>query len=346
MRIKEAAKIRKTLRRSTRVWFTVAMMVELVVNFAVSVGLAFFIGKVFGIEETTLLIIWLVIFNVIIGYSMTYYLGKLFFEPITKLSNGMKEVSKGNFDISLEADTPFREIKDMYSSFNLMTKELGATEILQTDFVSNVSHEFKTPINAIEGYATLLQCNPDCCDEERIYTEKILFNTKRLSNLVGNILLLSKVDNKAIRSDVKKYRLDEQIRQAVLAFEREWTEKETELDIDLEEAEFEGNESLMFHVWTNLIANAIKFTPKGGLLKIRLFFSEGKTVVTVEDSGPGIKSDSIEHIFDRFYQSDSSHKEEGNGLGLALVKNILLLEGGKVTAENRPEGGAKFTVIL
>lgn len=346
MRIKEAAKIRKTLRRSTRVWFTVAMTVELVVNFAVSVGLAFFIGKVFGIEETTLLIIWLVIFNVIIGYSMTYYLGKLFFEPITKLSNGMKEVSKGNFDISLEADTPFREIKDMYSSFNLMTRELGATEILQTDFVSNVSHEFKTPINAIEGYATLLQCNPDCCDEERIYTEKILFNTKRLSNLVGNILLLSKVDNKAIRSDVKKYRLDEQIRQAVLAFEREWTEKETELDIDLEEAEFEGNESLMFHVWTNLIANAIKFTPKGGLLKIRLFFSEGKTVVTVEDSGPGIKSDSIEHIFDRFYQSDSSHKEEGNGLGLALVKNILLLEGGKVTAENRPEGGAKFTVIL
>ena len=346
MSIKEAAKIRKTLRRSTRVWFTVAMTVELVVNFAVSVGLAFFIGKVFGIEETTLLIIWLVIFNVIIGYSMTYYLGKLFFEPITKLSNGMKEVSKGNFDISLEADTPFREIKDMYSSFNLMTRELGATEILQTDFVSNVSHEFKTPINAIEGYATLLQCNPDCCDEERIYTEKILFNTKRLSNLVGNILLLSKVDNKAIRSDVKKYRLDEQIRQAVLAFEREWTEKETELDIDLEEAEFEGNESLMFHVWTNLIANAIKFTPKGGLLKIRLFFSEGKTVVTVEDSGPGIKSDSIEHIFDRFYQSDSSHKEEGNGLGLALVKNILLLEGGKVTAENRPEGGAKFTVIL
>lgn len=346
MRIKEAEKIRKTLRRSTRVWFTVAMTVELVVNFAVSVGLAFFIGKVFGIEETTLLIIWLVIFNVIIGYSMTYYLGKLFFEPITKLSNGMKEVSKGNFDISLEADTPFREIKDMYSSFNLMTKELGATEILQTDFVSNVSHEFKTPINAIEGYATLLQCNPDCSPEEATYTEKILFNTKRLSNLVGNILLLSKVDNKAIRSDVKKYRLDEQIRQAVLAFEREWTEKETELDIDLEEAEFEGNESLMFHVWTNLIANAIKFTPKGGLLKIRLFFSEGKTVVTVEDSGPGIKSDSIEHIFDRFYQSDSSHKEEGNGLGLALVKNILLLEGGKVTAENRPEGGAKFTVIL
>ncbi len=346
MRIKEAAKIRKTLRRSTRGWFTVAMTVELVVNFAVSVGLAFFIGKVFGIEETTLLIIWLVIFNVIIGYSITYYLGKLFFEPITKLSNGMKEVSKGNFDISLEADTPFREIKDMYSSFNLMTRELGATEILQTDFVSNVSHEFKTPINAIEGYATLLQCGPDCSPEEATYTEKILFNTRRLSNLVGNILLLSKVDNKAIRSDVKKYRLDEQIRQAVLAFEREWTEKETELDIDLEEAEFEGNESLMFHVWTNLIANAIKFTPKGGLLKIRLFFSEGKTVVTVEDSGPGIKSDSIEHIFDRFYQSDSSHKEEGNGLGLALVKNILLLESGKVTAENRPEGGAKFTVIL
>ena len=297
-------------------------------------------------KETTLLLIWVVAFNIIIGYIITFFLGKLFFGPITKLSNGMHEVSKGNFDIRLETKTPFREIKDMYSNFNLMTKELGATEILQTDFVSNVSHEFKTPINAIEGYATLLQCNPDCCEEERIYTEKILFNTRRLSALVGNILLLSKVDNKAIRSNVKKYRLDEQLRQSVLSFEREWEEKEIELDIDLEEIEYEGNENLMFHVWNNLIGNAVKFNPKEGLLKIRLSEENGEIICTVEDSGPGIEQDSIEHIFDRFYQSDSSHKEEGNGLGLALVKNILALYGGKVFAENRPEGGAKFTVIL
>ena len=285
-------------------------------------------------------------FQSLIGYSITFYLGKLFFEPITKLSEAMNEVSKGNFEIRLKAKSPFREIKDMYSNFNLMAEELSATEILQTDFVSNVSHEFKTPINAIEGYATLLQSNPDCNSEEAVYTEKILFNTRRLSALVGNILLLSKVDNKAIQSNEKIYRLDEQIRQAVLALEREWEGKNIELDIDLDEIEFEGNENLMFHVWNNLIANAIKFNPEGGLLKIRLSEENEKITCTVEDSGPGIGEDSIKHIFDKFYQSDSSHKEEGNGLGLALVKNIILIHGGKVFAENRPEGGAKFTVIL
>lgn len=346
MKLKEIKSARRIIRPSTRIWFTLIAMLELAVTFAVSFALAMLVSVIFSVKETTLLIIWFIIFNLTIGYSVTFYIGKLFFEPISKLSSAMNEVSRGNFDIRLETKSPFHEIKEMYANFNLMVKELGATEILQTDFVSNVSHEFKTPISAIEGYATLLQCGPDCSPEEAVYTEKILFNTKRLSTLVGNILLLSKVDNKAIRSDIKKYRLDEQIRQAVLALENEWTEKETELDIDLDEAEYEGNESLMFHVWSNIIANAIKFTPKGGLLRIRLFAEGENLVCTVEDSGKGIDPGSIEHIFDRFYQSDSSHKEEGNGLGLALVKNILTLEGGKVSAENRPEGGAKFTVTL
>lgn len=346
MKINEIEKTRKIVRRSTRLWFTLAVMGCLAFTFFVSTVLAFLLSTIFHTRELTFLLIWFIIFNLMIGYSLTFYLGKLFFGPITKLSNAMNEVSKGNFDIRLETKSPFRKIKEMYSNFNLMTEELGATEILQTDFVSNVSHEFKTPINAIEGYATLLQCNPDCCEEERIYTEKILFNTRRLSALVGNILLLSKVDNKAIQSNIKKYRLDEQIRQSVLTFEREWDEKDIDLDIDLDEIEFEGNENLMFHVWNNLISNAVKFSPPEGLLKIRLF-NEGENIIcTVEDSGPGIPEDSIKHIFDKFYQSDSSHKEEGNGLGLALVKNILTLHGGKVLAENRPEGGAKFTVTL
>ncbi|MBQ4545622.1 MAG: HAMP domain-containing histidine kinase [Oscillospiraceae bacterium] len=346
MKIKEIEKTGRIIRRSTRLWFTLVVMAGLAVTFVASAALTLLVSALLQVKETTLLLIWVVAFNIIIGYIITFFLGKLFFGPITKLSNGMHEVSKGNFDIRLETKTPFREIKDMYSNFNLMAKELGATEILQTDFVSNVSHEFKTPINAIEGYATLLQSNPDCNPEEEVYTEKILFNTRRLSTLVGNILLLSKVDNKAIQSNVTRYRLDEQLRQSVLAFEREWEEKDIELDIDLEEIEYEGNENLMFHVWNNLIGNAVKFNPKDGLLKIRLYEEDGGIICTVEDCGPGIDPDSIEHIFDRFYQSDSSHKEEGNGLGLALVKNILALSGGEVFAENRPEGGAKFTVRL
>lgn len=342
----EVKKAGKTMHRSTRAYFVIIAMAELMFTFLVSALLAILLGTFSPVKGIWFFVIWFLIFSTVIGYFITCYLGKMFFEPITKLSDAMHEVSEGNFDIKLETNSRFREIKDIYSNFNLMTKELGATEILQTDFVSNVSHEFKTPISAIEGYATLLQCNPDCNEEEAIYTEKILFNTKRLSTLVGNILLLSKVDNKAIPSSIKKYRLDEQLRQSVLSFEREWEEKDIELDIDLEEIEYDGNENLMFHVWNNLIGNAIKFNPRGGLLKIRLSRKDGRIICTVEDSGPGIDSDSIEHIFDKFYQSDSSHREEGNGLGLALVKNILALSGGKVFAENRPEGGAKFTVLL
>lgn len=342
----EVKKAGKTMHRSTRAYFVIIAMAELMFTFLVSALLAILLGTFSPVKGIWFFVIWFLIFSTVIGYFITCYLGKMFFEPITKLSDAMHEVSEGNFDIKLETNSRFREIKDIYSNFNLMTKELGATEILQTDFVSNVSHEFKTPISAIEGYATLLQCNPDCNEEEAIYTEKILFNTKRLSTLVGNILLLSKVDNKAIPSSIKKYRLDEQLRQSVLSFEREWEEKDIELDIDLEEIEYDGNENLMFHVWNNLIGNAIKFNPRGGLLKIRLNRKDGRIICTVEDSGPGIDSDSIEHIFDKFYQSDSSHREEGNGLGLALVKNILALSGGKVFAENRPEGGAKFTVLL
>lgn len=332
--------------RSTKFYFMILVMLEVAAAVVLASIITTCIENFFEISETFISIIILNLLSLAIGSVITAVLSKMFFAPITKLSKGMREVAKGNFDIRLETKSRFGEIQEIYENFNLMTKELGATEILQTDFVSNVSHEFKTPITAIEGYATLLQCGQDCSPEEAVYTEKILFNTKRLSTLVGNILLLSKVDNKAIQSDVKKYRLDEQIRQAVLAFENEWTKKDIELDIDLEEVEYEGNENLMFHVWTNLIANALKFDPPGGLLKIRLHKNTEKIICTVEDSGCGIETESIKHIFDRFYQSDSSHKEEGNGLGLALVKNILAISGGTVFAENRPEGGAKFTVVL
>ncbi|MBQ7874939.1 MAG: HAMP domain-containing histidine kinase [Oscillospiraceae bacterium] len=332
--------------RSTKFYFIVLVMLEVAGAVIIASILTDIISKYLDLSGTFASILLINLFSIAISSLTTSLLSKMFFEPITKLSDAMHEVSKGNFDIRLETKSRFGEIQEIYSNFNLMTKELGATEILQTDFVSNVSHEFKTPINAIEGYATLLQCGPDCSPEEAVYTDKILFNTRRLSTLVNNILLLSKVDNQAISSSAKKYRLDEQVRQSVLSLEREWTEKDIELDIDLDEVEYEGNENLMFHVWNNIIANAIKFNPVGGLLKIRMSEENEKITCTVEDSGPGIDPAAAEHIFDKFYQSDFSHKEEGNGLGLALVKNILALSGGEVFAENRPEGGAKFTVIL
>ena len=241
----------------------------------------------------------------------------------------------------------FPEVRQINEDFNLMAKELGSTEILKTEFVSNVSHEFKTPITAIEGYATLLQ-GTDMTEPEdqKTYIDKILFNTHRLSKLVGNILLLSKVDNQGIQPRKTTYRLDEQIRQSIVALEPRWTVTENEFDVDLENIEYTGNESLLLHVWNNLIENAIKYGPQQGLITLRLKRRGEDVVFTIDDEGPGIPEEKKEHIFDRFYQLDSSRKTEGNGLGLALVDQILHISGGSIHAENLPEKGTRFTVVL
>lgn len=289
--------------------------------------------------------LWVVIFSVVLSVVLGWILSNLLFEPIVRLSRAMRRVGDGDFSIQLETSSRIREVRDTYDNFNLMTQALASTEIIQTDFVSNVSHEFKTPINAIEGYTTLLQSGEQS-EEQALYIEKILLNTRRLNELVSNILLLSRVDHQAIDSNCAQYRLDEQVRQAIVLLEPKWSEKDLELDVDLDTVEYVGNESLMLHVWVNLMDNAIKFDPLGGILRIRLLHTEQNITFTVEDSGPGIPEDAQSHIFDKFYQADTSRMGEGNGLGLALVKRVLDLCGGTVSTENLPEGGCRFTVVL
>ena len=289
--------------------------------------------------------LWVVIFSVVLSVVLGWILSNLLFEPIVRLSRAMRRVGDGDFSIQLETSSRIREVRDTYDNFNLMTQALASTEIIQTDFVSNVSHEFKTPINAIEGYTTLLQSGEQS-EEQALYIEKILLNTRRLNELVSNILLLSRVDHQAIDSNCAQYRLDEQVRQAIVLLEPTWSEKNLELDVDLDTVEYVGNESLMLHVWVNLMDNAIKFDPLGGILRIRLLRTEQNITFTVEDSGPGIPEDAQSHIFDKFYQADTSRMGEGNGLGLALVKRVLDLCGGTVSTENLPEGGCRFTVVL
>lgn len=291
--------------------------------------------------------VWFLVISIGLGFVTTFFLGKWLFDPVTKLGNAMRQVAEGNFSVRLEGNFWFKEINDIYSSFNLMAGELGATEILQTDFVSNVSHEFKTPINAIEGYAMLLQGTEAAASPEQCrYVDKILFNTRRLSKLVGNILLLSKVDNQSIQTKPTTFRLDEQIRQSIVLLEPEWSKKDIEFDVEMDSVEFTGNENLLMHVWNNLLGNAIKFDPPGGYVGVRLYRELQEAVFTVEDSGPGIPEEFRKHIFDRFYQIDSSHRVEGNGLGLALVKQILGVCGGSVLCENMEGGGCRFTVRL
>ena len=282
----------------------------------------------------------------LIGALVTGLLSKMFFKPVRKLRSAMDKVAEGDFSVRLDERSSSREIMEIYTGFNLMAHELSTTEILQTDFVSNVSHEFKTPINAIEGYSTLLQDSGNLNEDQKEYVEKILFNTQRLSSLVGSILLLSKLENQQIPTNLRSYRLDEQIRQSVVALESAWAQKDIELDVELDRLTYLGNEQMMRHVWDNLISNAVKFSPKGGAVKLRLVRKPHELVFTIEDQGPGLSEDDKKHIFDKFYQGDSSHKQEGSGLGLALVKRILTIEKGTITAENIRGGGCRFTVTL
>ena len=332
-------------RFSLRTRLTLLVSVELVLCVLIALGLATLLQGFINTDSPLVLMVALLVVSLVIGFLVTCLLSKLFFDPIKRLRKAMEQVAEGDFSVRLEDKSSSREITEICSGFNLMVRELGATEILQTDFVSNVSHEFKTPINAIEGYTTLLQSD-NLDEEQKEYVEKILFNTRRLSSLVGSILLLSKIENQSIQTNRTRYRLDEQIRQSIVALEPAWEKKEIEFDVDMDWVEYVGDESMMRHVWDNLIGNAIKFDPPCGMVRIRLSQTGEKITFTIEDCGPGLTEEAKKHLFDKFYQADSSHKEEGNGLGLALVKRILAISGGEITAENLDGGGCRFTVIL
>ena len=331
-------------RFSLRTRLTALVTMEMLVCVLVAYGLDQLFNEVF--PWTVPLEIELVGVCLLIGILVTSQLSKYFFNPIKKLRAAMDKVADGDFSVRLEEKSSSKEIMEIYTGFNLMAHELNATEILQTDFVSNVSHEFKTPINAIEGYSTLLQDSENLDADQREYIDKILFNTHRLSSLVGSILLLSKLENQQIPSHQVEYRLDEQVRQSIVALEPAWEQKDIEFDVELDRVSYLGNEPMMRHVWDNLISNAVKFSPNGGTVKIHLAKKLKRLIFTVEDQGPGLSEEAQKHIFDKFYQADTSHKQEGNGLGLALVKRILAIEKGQIATENIPEGGCRFTVTL
>ena len=331
-------------RFSLRTRLTALVTIEMLVCVLIAYGVDQLFNQVF--PWTVPLEFELVGVCLLVGILVTGQLSKYFFNPIKKLRGAMDKVAEGDFSVRLEEKSSSKEILEIYTGFNLMAHELSSTEILQTDFVSNVSHEFKTPINAIEGYSTLLQDGENLSEDQKEYVDKILLNTQRLSSLVGSILLLIKLENQQIPTNQIEYRLDEQIRQSVVALESAWSQKDIELDVDLDRVSYLGNAQMMRHVWDNLISNAVKFSPQGGKVKLCLSQKARKLTFTVEDQGPGLSEEAQKHIFDKFYQGDSSHKQEGNGLGLALVKRILTIEKGQITAENIPDGGCRFTVTL
>lgn len=266
--------------------------------------------------------------------SLVFLSIKIPLKPFTTLMSKMKRLSEGDFDTRLEFGTilashpAFSELSD---SFNKMAEELGNTELLRSDFINNFSHEFKTPIVSITGFAGLIS-KGNITEEERVaYARAIEEESLRLSSMATNVLCLTRVENQKILTNLSKFNLSEQLRSAILLLEGEWTAKELDMLPEFDEYDIEANEELLKEVWINLIDNAIKFTPVGGKILITAEDTGKSLAVNIANEGEKIPEDMSEKIFGKFYQLDKSHTTKGNGIGLAIVKRVVELHGGKVT---------------
>ncbi|MBW9173075.1 HAMP domain-containing histidine kinase [Clostridium estertheticum] len=280
-----------------------------------------------------------------LGVIREHIIGK----PIKKVCKAANKIADGDFSVRI---APFRtagkkdDIEVLIDVFNKMAVELSSIEIMKNDFISNVSHEIKSPLSVIQSYSMALQDEDLSLEERREYTKTIVNATQKLSSLVTGILRLNKLENQVIFPVAVEYSLDEQLRCCALDYEEKWEEKNITLEVELDEVTIASDESLLEIVWNNLIGNAIKFTDEGGIINLKLRKEEDTAVVTIGDSGCGMHEEIIRHIFDKFYQGDVSHFKEGNGLGLAMVKKVLDIVDGEIKVDSRPNEGTTFTISL
>ena len=286
--------------------------------------------------------------SVLISFGISFLLVKIPLKPINTLINHMNRLAAGDFKTRLSFGkrlTKNPTFKEISESFNRMAEELENTEMLRGDFINNFSHEFKTPIVSIAGLAKLVN-KGDLDDEQRAqYLDAIEAESLRLADMATNVLNLTKVENQTILSDITEFNLSEQIRACVLLLENKWSQKETELVLDFDEINVEGNEELLKQVWINLTDNAIKFSPKGGTVTIEIKEDGESVIVFVKNTGSEISETDRRKIWNKFYQADKSHTTEGNGIGLAIVKRIVDLHGGEVGVESE-NGEVCFFVSL
>ncbi len=285
------------------------------------------------------------IISIVIGTTLSFFMSHFPLRPLHTLIQAIHEVSAGNYDVKINLEHP-KEFQELSECFNQMTEELAGTEIFRSDFINNFSHEFKTPIVSILGFAKLLRNQKLNTHQSQEYLDIIIEESGRLSELSATVLNLSKIESLTLLTDKTVYSLSEQIRESILLLESKWSKKRIDFDIDMEEIMIRANEPLLKQVWMNLLDNAVKFSPASGRISITLRSYSGNAVFTVKDQGDGIDKKSQKFIFDKFYQGDTSHHMEGNGLGLPLVKRILELHKGKVAVQSQVGGGSVFIVTI
>lgn len=339
------AKVR--LRNSKKLrWFFLSCII--ILSAAAVATLVAVLLFAFDVTDSTTAVIILCIAVAVAAVAalLSMIMSRVVLAPVARLSAASRQIAGGDFDLNLTYEGAIEEYRDTYQSFNTMARELSTIETLRSDFIANVSHEFKTPLTTIEGYAMLLQDHELTPEERADCAQRILDSAGRLSGLVTNMLMLSKLEQQTTAVEKAPFWLDEQIRQVMVGLEPLWGPKELQLELELPPLKFNGNESLLYHVWSNLLSNAVKFSPKGAPLTVTLKEQGDRVVFSVTDRGPGMSEDVQRHIFDKFYQGDASRKQEGSGLGLPLAKRIAQLCGGTITVQSRPGEGSTFTATF
>ncbi len=288
------------------------------------------------------------LFSCTISTGLIYFVkGRVYHNKIKVFYDTASKVAKGDFNVRVPVlfDKPKSEMDYLTVNFNKMLTEISSLENMRNNFVADVSHEIKTPLSVIQGYADLLQKQDLSVEKRSEYTFLLSEAITSLTALVTNILKLNKIENQGIIQK-EKFSLDEQIRYCILAFEEKIDEKNIQINVDLDEVTVKSDRAILEIVWNNLISNAVKYTSYGGTISIDLKKDKNAVIVRVSDDGCGISREMQKHIFDKFYQGDASHSQEGNGLGLALVKQVVNMLDYTIKVESSPGKGAEFTVII
>lgn len=337
------------MRKRLWLYFAAAVFIIMLASSFCIMTLAFLLYRSEFFVPSHIPMIPLAIFlllSIVIATIISIIVGRKILRPLEHFSDAAGQVATGDFSLRVDERSSVPEVRHFARHFNMMVHDLGSLETLRNDFVNNISHEFKTPIATIEGYATLLQ-EPSLSDAERTeYTAMLMASTRQLSELSGNILSLARLENQDIVLNLTEFRLDEQVREALLLLEKEWSAGNIQLKLDLAAVRYTGDAELLLLVWRNLIENAIKFSADEAVIEIQLEQYSRYTVFRITDHGCGMTPEVQKHVFDKFYQGDTTRKTAGNGLGLALVHKIVTLHDGTIQLISAPDQGCTFIVSL
>lgn len=348
--MKRSEKLSAKLRiRLTLIFFNVLLVsgiLTTVIFFVLStLNILIYPGKIGSLGY----VIALFITSLIIGTIFGYFITDKYFSPLKKLSDATKKIAEGDFTIAIDElkyNDDETELNELIKNFNIMAVQLSKIETLRSDFIANVSHEFKTPLSTIQGYVALLEDEKLTKEEQQNYLDIIFDATNKLTNLTSNILKISKLENQEVEINKTEYNISEQIREVIILLQASWEKKNIEFNLDLPDCMIISDEELLQQVWMNVLSNAIKFSYENSKIDITLKSHSNYITLDFKDYGCGMDEETVIHIFEKFYQGDKSRSKEGNGLGLALSKKIVSICKGEIKAKSKINEGTTISVSL